>query len=470
MAYAHPKRAFARRTSPGLLALVGLAFMLVGCMAGEDVGLDDGAGAAAGDSALMQAQAEFARHHVDQAQSIYNQIIGEHPNPPGQAYAGKAISDLLLLPGSPELSELLVEHLDATHALDANALLYADEGLLFWAVRGVPWEDQGSYMGVRSLVSARLPWPQERLAGVQAFFTGITHPLNLATADLVLLADAMASIQDDIARALEDDSFDAIYIPGLTFHAERLDVFLGRSELHLLSAMVSAVRAGLYFVSAYDFDFTLDEALGRQLEQRLNPQPDWEFSDYAYAFVDSRVLRQIDAPERLLWARDALDSALDSLISALRTGLYHTPQTTIRWADGDPAYAEALLDLLGALRLALVGPAAIPGSTPPTRLDLSSFFEGGRVLDGSLDWFERTVDPEAGVLVQGEDGFWVTQEAVEWKPTEDAVQAFFLDDVFDPPLATLDDAPQVDALDSEASSQYLDAILGEFINRVDEAF
>src|SRR5690554_12190 len=470
MSYAHPIRARARRIPTGLLVLLGLAIMILGCMAGEDAGLEDGSDVGGNDSALMQAQAEFARHHVDRAQSIYNQIIAEHPNPPGQAYAGKAISDLLLLPGSPELSALLVAHLDATHMLDANALLYADEGLLFWAVRGVPWEDQGSCKGVRSLISARLPWPQERLAGVQAFFTGITHPLNLATADLVQLADAMASIQDDIARELEGDYFGPVYFPGLTFHSEQLDVFLGRSELHLLSAMVSAARAGLYFVSAYDFDFTLDEAVGTQAEQRLDPQPDWVFSDYAFAFLDSRVLRQVDKPERLLQARGALDSALDSLISAVRAGQNDAHQSTIRWAQGDPAYAEAMLELLAALRRALVEPAAIPGARPSTTVDLSSFFEGGRVLDGSIDWFERTVDPDTGVLVQGEDGFWVTEEWVEWKPSEDAVQAFFLDGIFDPPLATLEDAPEVDALDSEASSQYLDSILGTFIDRVSDAF
>src|SRR5690554_4224105 len=465
MSYAHPIRARARRIPTGLLVLLGLAIMILGCMAGEDAGLEDGSDVGGNDSALMQAQAEFARHHVDRAQSIYNQIIAEHPNPPGQAYAGKAISDLLLLPGSPELSALLVAHLDATHMLDANALLYADEGLLFWAVRGVPWEDQGSYKGVRSLISARLPWPQERLAGVQAFFTGITHPLNLASADLVQLADAMASIQDDLARALADDYFDSIYIPGLTFHSEQLDIFLGRSELHLLSAMVSGVRAGLYFVSAYDFDFSLDEALGTQTIQRLDPQPDWDFSDYAYAFLDSRVLRAVEDPARLLQARDALDAALDSLILALRAGQNGAHQTTLRWADGDPAYADAVLDLLAALRRALVEPTPIPAANPPTTVDLSPFFEGGRVLDSSIDWFERKVDPDVIVQSQDEDGQWVDEEYVHWKVTEDAVEAFFLDGVFDPPLATLEDAPKLEALDGEAGAQYMDDIFGPFIDR-----
>lgn len=470
MPHAHNIHPRARRIPTGWLVLLGLAFMILGCMSGEDAGLEDGANVGGGDSALMQAQAEFARHHVDQAQSIYNQIIAEHPNPPGQAFAGKAITDLLLLPGSAELSMPLINHLGATHALDANALIYADEGLLYWFVRGVPWEDQGSYKGVRSLISARLPWPQERLAGVQAFFTGITQPLNLATADLVQLADAMASIQDDIARALEDDYFDSIYIPGLTFHSEQLDVFLGRSELHVLSAMVSAARAGLYFVSAYDYDFSLDEALGTQTIQRLDPQPDWVFSDYAFAFLDSRVLRQVDKPERLLQARGALDSALDSLILALRAGQNGAHQTTLRWADGDPAYADAVLDLLAALRRALVEPTAIPAANPPTTVDLSPFFEGGRVLDSSIDWFERKVDPDVIVQSQGEDGQWVDEEYVHWEVTEDAVEAFFLNGVFDPPLATLEDAPKLEALDGEAGSQYLDDIFGPFIDRVNEAF
>src|SRR5690554_5908296 len=160
MPHAHNIRAHARRIPTGWLVLLGLAFMILGCMSGEDSALDGEADVGANDPALMEAQAEFARHHVDQAQSIYNQIIAEHPNPPGQAFAGKAITDLLLLPGSAELSMPLINHLGATHALDANALIYADEGLLYWFVRGVPWEDQGSYEGVNSLISARLPWSQ----------------------------------------------------------------------------------------------------------------------------------------------------------------------------------------------------------------------------------------------------------------------------------------------------------------------
>src|SRR5690554_6187875 len=214
----------ARRVPLGLLVLLGLAVMILGCMMGDDASYDGEFGADAETSQIMEAQGELARHRVDQAQAIYNQIISEQPNPPGKAFAGKAITDLLMLPGSAEVSALLVGHLGAAHPVDANALFYADDGLFYWVVRGVSWEDQGSYKGVRSLISARLPWSQERLSGTQNFFGGLSNSLNLATADLTQLADSMGSIQLDIERALQDEYFDSIYIPGLTFHSEQLDL------------------------------------------------------------------------------------------------------------------------------------------------------------------------------------------------------------------------------------------------------
>lgn len=464
------KCSHARRVPLGLLVLLGLAVMILGCMMGDDAGYDGEFGADAETSQIMEAQGELARHRVDQAQAIYNQIISEQPNPPGQAFAGKAITDLLMLPGSSEVSALLIGHLGAAHPVDANALFYADDGLFYWVVRGVSWEDQGSYKGVRSLISARLPWSQEQLSGTQNFFGGLSNSLNLATADLTQLADSMGSIQLDIERALQDEYFDSIYIPGLTFHSERLDLFLGRAELQLLSATVAWVRAGLYFLSAYDYDFSLDDALGSQTPQRQDPQQGWGVEDYAHAFLDARVLRQVDSPERLLQAREALEGGLDSTMGAIRDGMGASWQTSIRWDKGNPAHAEQILGFLGALRASLAGPAVLPGSSPETTLDLSSFFEGGRVLDGSIDWFERVVDPEVIVSSQNDQGEWVETEYVEWVITEDAAQAFFLDGVFDPAFETRADAPTIEVIDDKSGDEYFDAILGPLLDRMNEVF
>lgn len=437
-------------------------------MSGDDALDGDGYDPSVELPELMAAQAELARHHVDQAQAIYNQIISEDPDPPGQAFAGKAITDLLLLPGAPAMSDLLVGQLNATHALDANTLIYAEEGLLYWVVRGVPWEDQGSYKGVNSLIAARLPWSQARLSGVQEFFEGITQSLNLATADLVVLADSMASIQADIERALADDYFDAIYIPGLTFHSEQLDLFLGRSELHLLSAAVSTARAGLYFMSAYAYDFSLDDVLGAQAASRLDPQPDWGFEDYAHAFLDSRLLRHVDSPERLLRAREALDAGLTSVSDAIREGLENHQQTSIRWEQGDRAYADTLLEFLEALQGSLFGPVMLPDSTPETTLDLSSFFEGGRTLNTSIDWFER-VELNLTVSHQDEDGEWVEEAQTEWRVTDEAAQAFFIDGVFSPPFDADDEPPEFGAA-SRSGGEFFEAIFGSLLDRISEAF
>src|SRR5699024_9928844 len=102
--------------------------------------------------------------------------------------------------------------------LDTNAALYADEGFLYWFTRGAPWEDQGPYSGIRTLISARLPWPASRMESTRAFFSGLTTPLNDATGDLVRLADQMESVQADLDRAIEAESFDIFYLPGALFH------------------------------------------------------------------------------------------------------------------------------------------------------------------------------------------------------------------------------------------------------------
>lgn len=442
--------------------------MILGCMSGDSAGSSDSA-PNTDSPEILQAQAELARHHVDQAQAIYNQIVAEDPNPPGQAYAGKAITDLLLLPGASAVSTLLTEQLDATHPVDANALIYADEGLLYWVVRGVPWEDEGSYKGVKSLISAQIPWSRERISGTRAFFEGITHPLNDATADLVALADSLAPIQADLGRALDDNQFESIYIPGLTFHSEQLDLFLGRSELYLLSAGVSGLRAGLYFMSAYTYDFNLDEALGSQAAQRQDPQPDWRLEDYAYAFLDARVLREVAAPERLLQARESAAQGLDSAIAAIAEGLENYQQTSIRWEQGDAAHAETFIELLGALRQSLFEPTLIPGSSPETTLDLSSFFEGGRTLDASIDWFERVVHPDIYITIETEDGGSIEVNAANWEITDDAAQTFFIDGIFDPPFESDADPPEVTAL-GDANAEFFETIFGSIYDRVEEVY
>jgi hypothetical protein len=414
------------------------------------------------DERLLEAQAQLAKHDVESAQAIYADIIATNDEPPGAAYAGKALTDLLLLPGSQAASNVLVDHLGATSGIDANDALYAEEGFLYWQVRGVPWSDDGSYPGIRSLISSELPWSQDNLSSLRGFFTGLDTPADEMMDDLVLLADAMAQIENDLQRALDDPDFERLYVPGRTFHYEDLDLLLGRGELNLLSSALAATRGSIYFVAAYQHDWTLDEAIGSQSTARDDVRNGWSTSDYAVDYLDSRLVREVRDPLRLREARTAFNASLASSVEAIRLGLESEVDTTIRWNEGDRAYAVELIEFLEALRNSLYGPTELPGSTPKTVMDLSSFFDQGRSLEADIRWFERvdaTVDSDDQA---GSDAFW--------QMTDAAQQAFFVDGVFEPSFQISEDGAPSLRIDDERGRKFRQAVTGDVQSGVEDAY
>lgn len=462
---------FDGRYIPGrgaLLVIVALTAFL--CMGASQPGcggankLSDGTAGADGTvhQRLMDAQAALAKHDVAGAQRIYDQLVAQEPNAPGDAYAGKALTDLMMLPGSSSMTTIFVERLGATSGIDANDAVWADEGYLYWLARGVPWTDEGAYSGIKSLIADELPWSSGRMASVRDFFGGLDSSTNATMDDLVAVADAMAQIQYDVDQALADPDFEWIYIPGRTFHYDDLDLLIGRSELHLLSSVVAATRASIYFAAAYQHDYTLDEVLGAQAQQRQTPHDGWTTADYAIDFVDGELLREVRDPTRLREARTAFNDSLGSAVDAIDAGLAYHGETTLRWHDGDERYAAELADFLEALRNALYGRTELPGTTPKTTLDLSPLFVQGRTLPADVRWFERV---DADMSAASTD----PNAAAHWRMTDAARQAFFVDGLFDPGFDVTDGGPDV-AIGAERADKFRQSVSGPIEGDIENAY
>lgn len=443
-----------------LLGMLGMALLcLSGCAMQDDAALSADHTWGAESPLLLEARAALAEHQVDRAQSLYNQALARGARPPGHAYAGKAITDLLLLPGTPAALQLLQATLNAQDTFDANAALYADEGLLYWFARAVPWEDKGSYAGIRTLIARRLPWAATRLESARTFFDALERPLSLAATDLEQLADAMTQIEEDLARAVAAPDFDLLYIPGSVFHAEGADLLLGAAELHLISGLVSLGRAAIYFAAAYDFEASLDALLGSQRAQRETPRSGWDYADYAWSLLDEHLLRAVASPARLGKARAALEQSLTSFIRTIEVGQTQSVQTSLRWQNADPGYTEALGKTLRALRAALHEPTLLPGATPPTTLDLRAFFDTGRTLDPAIPWFERH-DTTPGTMSHAPDA-----ATAAWELRPEATRAFLIEDVFHPPFDPDQNPPTLAATQPTRLDAFVEDVFGPVLRK-----
>ena len=89
------------------------------------------------------------------------------------------------------------------------------------------------------------------------------------------------------------------------------------------------------------------------------------------------------------------------------------------------SYGKAFRDIVRALANALDGPAKIPHFTQDFTIDLSVFFGEGRALSQDVRWFQMESS------TTGADGAAGTST---WSVTDEAVQTYFLDGVFEPPM------------------------------------
>jgi hypothetical protein len=446
-----------------LFLLLCLALSVSGCMDslhdGGFPGEENDQGAPVG---LSAAEDALRNHDVAQARQIYMELLNAQPSS-GAAAAGLAVTDLLLVFGMEEVTELLIENLGAHQGIDANKLLYSEEGYLYWASKGVRWEDDGPYQGIRTLVADELPWSLERMASLPAFVAGLDLPVEQLARKLVSLANALKGVDLNLETALEDPNFVRLFIPGQVFHDGELTLALGKSELSTLRVIIALARSAMYFVAAYEHDWNLERAFGAWRENvevtDSSYVPGFEPIDYTFDYLDRHLGRSVAFPERLLASRSALRQALNSGRDAIRFGLEEISTTTMTWEHVNQDDARALDDVLAALADALDGPQEIPHTSPALTLDLSSFFSDGRVLESDIPWFIQ-VDLAIGVAN-------TTEPDYQWQINPAAVDAFFIEGVISPGQ---DDLLRSLLPGDEGLAPVIDSVLGAYLDTVRDVY
>lgn len=377
------------------------------------------------DLSLQEAERQLSTHNIADARGTYERImsgqVGAGPGVEVTASVGRAVTSLMLLPGSNAARQIVSMHLGATNtSYDIERLMWAENGILFWLSSGVRWEDDGELAGVKSLVRQDLPWSLERLGALTAFVDGLDRPADLAMSDLLALADDLLLIEQDLEVAERSPDFDYFLIPSGAFHHENLTLTLRKSEVQALRGTLALVRGAIYAVAAYQHRWTLQGAFGASwAEVAANPDdpahiPGYTLDDYAWVYLDPALGRAFHDSARLEGARGALRDGLRAWSQAMLTGLEEVGgrNGVLDWSSADRESVTQASQVLSALAGALDGPTAIPHTAPATELDLSAFFDPGRTLADGTPWFSR-----------GEEA---------WGLSDEAVQAFFLDGVMTP--------------------------------------
>lgn len=453
------------------LLLLSLLMLLMSCSELADYDWGDPRGTAAGsespDDPVSAAEAALMNHDIRAARQIYADALERAPDH-GTLAAGLAITDLLLVAEMPEITDLLVESLGATRGFDAAQFLFADGGLLYWASRGARWKDDGQYQGIQSLLRDELPWDSARQESWSDFVDPLDQPVEKILRQLVTFANALRGVDLNLAVAIEDADFVRLFIPGEVFHDSDLTLVLGRSELSALRSMIAFLRSAIYFMAAYENDWTLEEALGswRSSVDFVDPRfvAGYKPRDYSMELLDRHILRRISSPERLSASRSSLRHALKTARDSIRFGQEELSSTTLKWDRVEVEEARKLDELLKAILGALDEPTGIPNTNPALTLDLSPFFDEGRQLDEEIPWFIRSelVSTDESRSNNGEKVQW------DWSLNERARRTFWLEGVVEP----IPDGSTMSALlpTDNNLSDYLNLLLDEYLERVDDVF
>lgn len=414
---------------------------------------------------LGDAEQALIAHDVAGARAMYQQRLALNPAD-GDAAAGRALCDLLLVPGMAEVGRLLTESLGASEPLDAAEVLYGNEGLLYWASRGARWADDGQYQGIRSLLAPELPWELEELESITRFVEGLNEPGDTLARHLVSIANALGGLDAQLQVAIDDPNFVRFYVPGEVFHDPSLSLTLGRAELATIQAALQVVRAALYAISAYEHSWTLEETFGAW-RQDVNLDDEryvagYTPTDYTVSYLDARLFRRVAQPDRLQASRTALKDALSRARDALRMGLTSEVQTTLRWEQPTVENIQRIDVLFSALADALYEPTALPYSEPAVVLNLSSFFEGGRALPAEIPWMVRT---EA--LSRGDEGMGMSEEGFPWELNPEAVEVGLRQGVVEGVSA--EENVNVD-LGEGGLGGFLEALAGAYVEAVQDVY
>ncbi|MFW5966836.1 MAG: hypothetical protein ACOCV2_04920 [Persicimonas sp.] len=435
-----------------------LALAMSGC------GYDGGGFGAAGEDGyynepyMTEALSDLSEHRVDKAREHYDDGIQNYEPVPG-AYVGRGLTTLMLVAGSDPVTDLLTSHFDVDSGIEANEAIFADEGYIYWLVRGVSWQDDGEYAGIATHIAEHLPFSAERIATLEDFFGGVDAEADPVADDLVEVADHLGSVEDDLQTAVEALDYEAFYLPGRTFHDDQLDqddsldMLFTRADIHQIAALVEAVRGAIYLTAAYENDWTLQEPFNQRAdaEDDDTDQSSTTLSD-ALEYIDPYLGRGVDNADYLEMAREAFDSSLSHFASAIEAGLDQDGESTFDWQEADEEHARNLADFADALREALEEPTDLPHTSPSMEADFSPIFEGERTLEEGIAWFEPTEDDDHSLRV-----------------TNRAVQAFFVDDLIEPGFVVGEDDPDW-PIGGERLDTFYDAVFGKLVNGIENAF
>jgi hypothetical protein len=400
---------------------------------------------------------------LEEARASYASTLDVDPSN-GQAAAGHAVTDLLLLPYASETTAVL-RRMGASDSLDAQGdVIYGESGFLYFLSRGVPWEDTGpETVGIKSLLVDQLPWTRKQLDSADGFVEGLNDPVDLATEDLVKFAGRLDEIKGDIDTALDDPGFTSYFVPGEVFHEESLDLTLGRGELELLGASLSGVQSTIYFFAAYEHGWTLERAFGTGIWEEVVADPEhpdhvegWTAEDYQVAHLNESFLRTVGRPMMLARAQQSFADMFARLRRGLERGMQQTMETTLGWQEVDEAAVSDLIEFLGAMEQAATGPSELPFTDPVLTVDFSPLFSGeGRTVPEETDVF---------LLQRYENEFGATETSVELN--EDALDVL-LDGVFDPPYGSKP-APELSTADQFEA--LVDGLSGDFTSDVEGTY
>lgn len=397
---------------------------------------------------LEFAELSLTRHDVKGAYQEYaDELAQEDALTEGTAAAGKAITGLFLLPERQSMRNIISQSLDATNSsYSTQRLVWGREGMLDLFHQGSSWEDDGIFVGVKTLLVDEFPWESRRLDNISRFVGPLNEPISGSESYLVSLAQDIYAIEGELQIALQDPRFEYFYLPASVFHDDELSFAVSKSELALLHGALSCVRGALYFLVAYEHRWSLTGLLSKYDERGV-----------AYSYLDPLLLRKISDASYLNESRRAFQDGLDLFAQSITLGLAQDESSfselsVVRWDRVDRDQIRLVRDVLQALSYSLDEPTKMPHFSQEFTLDLSPFFsQDGRVLSEDVAWFD--VDPETGEL----NGL-----------TEGAYKAFFVNDLYSPAFEDPQDAEF--KLDANTLDEMMTNLFGQTMERVERAY
>jgi hypothetical protein len=459
-----------RLTATLLIALaISVVVASLGCASeglfDSDAGLQ-GRPPAYEDQQILDAEATLRAHSLRSARDQYDRIVRDgDQGSRGTAAAGRALVNIMLLPEDPAVQRLLVDHLGATRAdYDAERLIWADEGILYWLARGTSWDDNGQLQGIRSLVADKLPWATARLDSPDAFLDGLDSTGSEALDALLPITRTLEGIEEDLGRALGDAAFVRFYVPAEVFHDEDMGLVLGRAEVSLLRGAVALVRGGLIFIAAYEHAFQLSHLSEARwaaiLADPMHPEHQAALTTadaYLFTYLDSRLLRSFRDASRLAEARRAAQRGLDAIVNALTLGRERAAQgSSLQWQSGSAEVSDQLIALIRAASSSMERPTKLPYTTPAATLNLSVFFGDGRLVPAQTPLFASFDEPL-------DDGMGGTITDTSWELSEEATTSLTQG------LLTPEDGEITLDLDGGLES-YQRAVSGELVGNINDAY